>query len=272
MKKALKWINAGAFTAMVTVNALANLLPIGGRTTGQVSEAYPNLFTPAPITFAVWGLIYLMLLLFTLYQLGILDRSGQSTAVREKIGPWFAISCGINILWIFLWHFQRIGLSAVCIAMLLITLIVITGRLKDMNGGLLQRIAVHAGFSLYYGWIIAATIANISVCLTWLGWDGWGISADIWTIVILLVGAGIACAVALTGRNWIAALSVMWAYAGILIRHLSPVWYGGSHPWVIAAGFVSEMLILATILLPKLIGKCGRQAPADCGSCQTMKE
>lgn len=262
MKKYLKWINAGAFAAMVVVNALANLLPIGGRTTGQVSEAYPNLFTPAPGTFAVWGLIYLMLLLFTLYQAGFLDRGEQSTKVREKLGPWFAVSCGVNILWIFLWHYQLIGLSAVCIVLLLISLNVIVGRLKEIDGGPLQQITVQAGFSLYDGWIIAATIANISVYLTQLGWDGWGNSADIWTVVILLTGAAIACAVVLIGRDRIAALGVMWAYAGILIRHLSPAYYGGTHPWVIVTGFVSEALILAAILLPKLIGKRCRQTSA----------
>lgn len=264
MKNALKWINAGAFTAMVVVNALANLVPIGGKTTGQISEAYPNLFTPAPITFAIWGAIYLMMLLFTIYQFGVMDRGEHSTAVREKVGAWFCISCVLNILWIFLWHYQIIGWSTACIIMLLVVLNVIVRRLKDMKGGMLQRLAGKAGFSLYNGWIIAASIANISVWLTQMGWNGWGISADIWTVVVLLAGAAIAGAVAVIGKDWIAAAAVMWAYAGILIRHISPAYEGGTHPYIIAAGFVCEVLILAAILLPMTLRRCCKPMSAVC--------
>ena len=259
MNRALKWINAGAFVAMVVVNGLANLLPIGGKTTGQVSEAYQNLFTPAPITFAFWGLIYLMMLLFTVYQFGILDHGRQSTMIRERIGIWFAMSCAVNILWIFLWHFQCIELSTVSILLLMLVLNVIVKRLKDMNGGLLQRVSVNTGFSLYYGWIIAASIANICVYLTQQGWDGWGISADFWTIMVMLIGAAIACAVTMIGKDWVASLAVMWAYAGILIRHISPVYYGGTHPYIIVAGIVSELLIMAAILTPMLMTRCRKR-------------
>lgn len=249
--KALKWINTGAFMAMVAVNALAELIPIGGMTTGQISEVHPSLFTPAPITFAIWGLIYLLMMFFTVYQHGVLDGSRQSTKVRDKIGPWFALSCVLNILWIFLWHFQLIGLSAVCIALLLLVLNVITSRLSNLQGSdsLLQKITTNAGFSLYYGWIIAATIANISVYLISLGWSGWGITANIWTVIIMLIGTIIAGAVVLIEKNIIAALAVMWAYAGILIRHISPSYYAGAYPYVIAAGFISEVMMLAAILL-----------------------
>lgn len=263
--KALKWINTGAFVLMVGVNALAELLPIGGRTTGQISELYPNLFTPAPITFAIWGLIYFLLMLFTLYQHGALDGERQSVKVREKIGLWFSVSCGLNILWVFLWHYQLLGLSVLCIALLLIVLIIIEKRLNQLkeNENLLQRVTTGVGFSLYYGWIIAATIANISVFLTQSGWNGWGLSADFWTVAVLLIGAVVAGAVAMVERNWIAAAAVMWAYAGILIRHISPAYFGGTHPYVIAAGVISEGLMLTAILLPRL-KTCRKSMSAVC--------
>lgn len=250
--KALKWINTGAFAAMVTVNALANMLPIAGRTTGQVSGAYPNLFTPAPITFSIWGLIYLLMAVFVVYQWGVFDGGVYSTKVREDIGLWFAISCAANIAWIFLWHYDKIGLSTICIALLLVTLIVIRNKLGSVDGNPLQRAAAKTGFSVYFGWIIAATIANISVLLTKIGWNGWGLSADFWTIVVLLAGTAIAAAVVLFGKDRIAAAAILWAYAGILIRHLSPAYYGGSHPLVIGVGFLCEALILAVMLLPTI--------------------
>lgn len=262
--KGLKWINTGTFLAMVTVNALAESLPLFGRTTGQISEAYPNLFTPAPVTFAIWGLIYLMMLAFTVYQLGVMDGGAQSTRIREKIGIWFSVSCGLNILWIFLWHGQLIGLSALCMILLLAVLTMIVNRLRDEEDSLLVKLTTKAGFSLYTGWIIAATIANISVYLTKIGWNGWGLPAEFWTVAVLLAGAMVAAAEVLAAGDRIAAIAVMWAYGGILIRHISPVYLGGSYPWIIAAAIISECLILAAVLFGRRILPCGQRTSAAC--------
>lgn len=192
------------------------------------------------------------MLAFVVYQLGILDGGEYSTEVREKVGLWFAISCTLNMVWIFLWHYEQIGFSTIVIALLLVTLILINNRLRIVEGNLLQRLAAKAGFSLYYGWIIAATIANISVFLTQIGWNGWGLSADFWTVTVLLIGAVIAGVVAMIGKNRIAAAAVMWAYAGILFRHFSAAYYGGDHPFVIIIGLISELMILMAILMPQI--------------------
>lgn len=257
--KALKWINTAAFAAMVAVNALAELVPIGGMTTGQISAMYPNLFTPAPITFAVWGLIYFLMLLYVVYQHGVLDGEEESTQVREKIGPWFAVSCGLNILWIILWHSLMFALSVMTIVLLLIVLIVITKRLRGADNSLKMKVTTQAGFSLYYGWIIAATIANISVFLTYTGWDGWGISQQVWTMLVLLTGAVIAGAVVIVGKDRIAGAAVMWAYVGIFIRHVSLAQGEPVYPFIIAAVIVCEMLILGTMLYPAVMRQCSEQ-------------
>lgn len=250
---ALKWINTGAFAAMVAVNALANLLPIGGNTTGRVSEAYPNLFTPAPITFAIWGVIYLLMAVFIVYQWEVFDGGLHSAKLREDVGLWFTVSCALNIGWIFLWHYGMIGYSTICITLLLAVLMIIRGQLTAAGGNLLQRMAATSGFSIYFGWIIVATLANIFVWQTKIGWNGWGLPADFWTVTALLIGAVIAAAVVLIGGDRIAGIAVMWAVAGILIRHISPAYYGGAHPFVIAAGFLSDAVILTAILLPSIV-------------------
>lgn len=250
---ALQWINTISFAAMILVNALANLLPIGGNTTGQVSEAYPNLFTPAPVTFAIWGLIYLLMAVFVIYQWGIFDGGTASAKVREDIGLWFAVSCVLNIVWLLLWHNRMIGFSTFAIVLLLVSLILIQQRLGNVGGNLAQRMAAKSGFSLYFGWIIAATIANISVWLTQLDWNGFGLSADFWTPAVLLIGACIAFAVVVFGRNRIAGIAVMWAFGGILYKHLSPAYYNGAHPYVIAAAVLSEFIILTGLVLPLVI-------------------
>ncbi len=261
--KSLKWLNTIALAAVILINALANLLPIGGNTTGQVSAAFPNLFTPAPITFAIWGIIYLAMVAFVLYQWGALDQGTFSTELRESIGLWFVISCAFNIAWIFCWHNKAIGASVVCIVGLLISLIMIQSRIGASNGDNLRWITVNAGFDIYYGWIIAATIANVSVLLTKQNWDGFGRSDQFWTVAVLLIGAAIGCAVVIKQRKWLSAVAVIWAYAGILIRHLSSSGYGGAYPFVIAAALIGICAMLCTIIVVPNWEKKGQRLHFD---------
>jgi hypothetical protein len=65
-------LNLIGIIGALVVNALANILPINGKNTGQLSDQYPNLFVPAGITFAIWGVIYILLIIFIIYQFVIL--------------------------------------------------------------------------------------------------------------------------------------------------------------------------------------------------------
>lgn len=246
--KTMKWVNTVAFALMVIINALANLLPIGSGSTGAISQKYENLFTPAPITFAIWGVIYLFMGLFVLWQWGLFGRKEDSDRMRDRIGLWFAISCALNIGWIFTWHFDAIWLSAVFIVALLVSLMMIVKRVKNTGTSLFSRL-VRAGFDLYFGWIIAATIANICVLLTALGWNGFGWSDQLWTGIVLLTGALIGAATVLFECHWLSALAVIWAYTGILIRHISQTGFAGAYPWVIAAAIFGIAVILSGIAL-----------------------
>ena len=68
IKKILVISNFFALILTLVINGLANVIPLNGKTTGEISDSYPNLFVPAGITFSIWGIIYLMLILFVLYQ------------------------------------------------------------------------------------------------------------------------------------------------------------------------------------------------------------
>ena len=213
----LKLLNLSAFLATIAVNSLANALPINGRTTGQLSDLYPNLFVPAGLTFSIWGVIYLLLAAFTIYQLVIPNR--QATAFLERIGYLFVLASAANIGWIFLWHYQRVSASLAAMLILLASLLALYVRLGIgvTASSWKERILLQLPFSIYLGWITVATIANVTALLVNIGWNRFGASQELWTVVVLIVAALITVAVLLTRNDLFYALVILWAFFGILL-------------------------------------------------------
>lgn len=246
--KVWKWLNALAFILTLTLNALANLLPIGGNTTGEVSARYPTLFTPTPAAFAVWGVIYLLMAYFVVRQWGASGKTETGEKLRRAVGVWFFLGCLFNSAWILCWHLDKIGLSTVCIAGLLLTLAVTEERLRTRKNVLPDLSLIYAGFDLYFGWIIAATIANVAVWLKKTGWDGFGKTEVFWTVVMLAAGTLIGTAATLVGSRRYTGLAVAWAFGGILFRHVSAKGYALAYPAVVAAAGCGTLVLLAVSL------------------------
>jgi translocator protein len=200
-----------AFT--LVLNTLANTLPLNGRTTGEISDSLDALFTPAGYVFGIWGLIYLGLVGFTLFQALPAQQANPRVVAT---GWWVALSNIANGLWIVCWHYGLIPLSMVAMLVLLGALIVIYRRVHAPDHPAPDgwtRWLVQAPFSLYLGWISVAALANAAALLRWLGWGG-GNPEVLLTIVLILVAAGLA----LWLRDPIYALVIVWALAGILVR------------------------------------------------------
>jgi hypothetical protein len=204
----MKYLNLLAFIAMLAMNYLANALPINGKTTGQLSDLYPNLFTPAGITFSIWGLIYFLVLVFVMVQL----MTGNQKLVAS-IGWAFVISSVFNALWILAWHYERTGLSVLIMLGLLASLVFINQQLSGMPFSITKL-----AFGIYLGWICIATIANVTALLVSINWGGLGISAEVWTILLIATGAIITIATMYRLHNPYLALAVIWAFAGIIIK------------------------------------------------------
>lgn len=243
-KPVWKWINAVAFTCMVLVNVLAETIPLAGNTTGRISALYPSPIAPAPFSFAIWGFIYLYLLVFVAAQL-IMKQNSTAT---EALGPWFLISCIANIAWLFSWHYQAMTMAMIFIALLLVSLIVIEKRLRSMRATTYQRWMIRAPFGVYYGWITVATIANVSVWLSSIGFTGWVLPSQLWQVIVLLLGCAILCAGILINHDIPYGLAGLWAYAGIMIRQLSLDTTGTSYFWSLAAIIISCAVILLVIM------------------------
>lgn len=241
----IKFITLFFFLVMVTVNVLANTIPINGVNTGQVSETYENLFAPASISFAIWGLIYFLLAAYTLYQLGFLqDKSTNRDILFTKIGTYFSISSFANTAWIFAWHYFNIPLSVILMFIILICLILIAKEINNEELTLREKFFIGLPFSVYFGWITVATIANVTVLLLSLGWNGFGIAENIWAAIMISVGLAIAVATMLRFKDFVYGLVIIWAYIGIIIKHTSESGFAGKYPLVIITAVISILLIL----------------------------
>ncbi len=213
-----------AFILMLTVNALASILPINGLNTGQISNLYPNLFTPAALTFSVWGVIYLFLLLYTIYQIGLIGKKSQNfEKVIRETGGLYILTCLTNTAWILCWQYKFMAASVGVMLILLATLIIICHKLRRSIGTgrtLGEKWMISVPFSLYLAWISVATIANITAFLVKIKWDGFGIAPQIWTIAVILVAITLTWLIQRRYRDIAYSLVVIWALTGILIQHM----------------------------------------------------
>jgi len=232
--------NAGAFLILVVVNALANILPLNGKTTAEISDLYPTLFTPAGYVFSIWSVIYILLLIFVVFQ--ALPKQREEPFLR-KISYLFVLSSIANVSWLFLWHYEQILISLVPMFALLGTLIAIYLRLQigQSDVSLKEKLCVHLPFSVYLGWITVAPIANFAAALTAINWDGWGLGDVTWTVLVIIVAMVVTLAVIITRRDVAFSLVIIWALIGIIVKQIE------NQSIVITAG-ISAVVITVTLI------------------------
>ena len=216
----LQITNVVGFVAVVVVNILANALPINGKTTAELSDSYPNLFVPAGYVFAIWGVIYLLLLAFTIYQA---SPSRRGARFLDRIGWLFSLSCAANVVWIFLWHYELLFPSLVAMFGLLGSLILIYLRLDIGRGSppREERLYVHLPFSVYLGWITVALIANVVAALVSINWDGFGLGEVTWTVAMIAVAVVLTLLNIQTRGDIGYALVIIWALGGIVAKQMA---------------------------------------------------
>lgn len=241
---------AVAFVATIIVNYLANALPINGKGTGELSDMYPSLFTPAGYTFSIWGVIYLALAAYVAYRLGAFRgaKNAETEETLARIDWLFLATSAANIGWILAWHYLQVGLSVVVMVALLVSLILLTRVLHARPLSKRDMGFLLVPFSLYFGWITVATIANVSAFLVHIGWDGFGISPVIWTVVVLFVGVAIGLTTTVRDRCGAYGLVLVWAYTGILMKHLSGSGFAGKYPAIITATAICIALLAIGVI------------------------
>jgi hypothetical protein len=203
---------------LIVVNGLANALPLNGQNTGEISDRFDVYFVPAGYVFSIWGLIYLALIGYSVFQ--ALPARRDNPRLR-RTGWLYVLSCVANVAWLFLWHYEVFELTILAMGTLLLLLIVIyvrlgTGRTRVSPG---ETWLVRVPFSIYLGWITVATIANATSLLDFLDWSGWGISPETWAVIMLVVASVIASLVSITRGDIAYVLVIVWAFLGIAVKH-----------------------------------------------------
>ena len=206
-----------AFLAVLTVNLAANALPLNGQGTREISDKFSVFVIPAGYVFSIWGVIYLLLGAFTIWQ--ALPRNREDATLRS-LGYLPVLTGLLNAAWLFTFHWEAWALSVPLMVALLGTLIAIHLRLwarRDVLRGT-QYWVVRAPWSVYLGWITVATIANVAQAGAALGLDGFGIDPTLVAAAVLLVGLAIAATFVTRFRDAAYGLVIVWAYAGIVVK------------------------------------------------------
>jgi len=217
MKIIITWL---LFVGVIAVNALANILPINGYNTGQVSAFYPNTFVPAGFTFSIWGVIYLLLFSYTIgntYYTLKQKQFPKAFAFIERINNYFLLTCFFNMSWILAWHFLQIELSVLIMLLFLITLIQLFLKSTTIANALTstQKFILQTPFIVYLGWISVATIANITALLVAYKWTAYSIAPVYWSAAMILIAIVLAMLILSKFKVVEFALVVAWALWGI---------------------------------------------------------
>jgi benzodiazapine receptor len=230
-----------ALIITIAVNIMSNALPFNGLTAPEIADSFDVYFVPAGYVFSIWSLIYLGLIAYAVFQL--LPAQRENPRLRQT-GWWFVLSCAANSIWLFLWHYGYFALSVVAMLTLLISLILIYQRLgigrQTVPSG--ERWLVHLPFSIYLGWITVATIANITAFLDFIDWNGFGISPEIWTFIILVVAIGVAGLMAYSRQDIAFLLVLIWAFVGIGVEQ-------SDTPQVANAAYTAVAIVVIFVIL-----------------------
>ncbi|MBP7775155.1 MAG: tryptophan-rich sensory protein [Candidatus Saccharimonas sp.] len=248
-----RWGALAAFGAAMVLNGLAGSTTVlGGVNTAQVSDSYPNLFAPSGVTFAIWGVIYTLLAVFIAYVFGFgrSKKSDLTTKQLTEVTKLFTINIVINSVWILAWQYKVLWLSVLLMVGILVTLIQIVNILRTVELRGSEYVQMRLPFSIYFGWITVATVANVTTWLVSTGWDGWGIRSGAWMVAILLVAGVIGLVTALRNHDAAYLAVFVWAFAGILLKHLSPSGFDGAYPSTIIT-----LTILLAVFLSVIINK-----------------
>jgi hypothetical protein len=212
-------LNVIVLVFVLTLNALANILPINGYNTGQISSFYPNYFVPAGFTFSIWSIIYIMLIGFVVCSVAATGKKMNEASKKliQQASPFFQLTSILNGTWIFLWHHLFLAASFIVMIAFLILLIILYIKINSLKKTVApgMRFWIYHTFLVYLGWISVATIANATALCVGIGWQGSPLEPQTWSILMIFIA--LVLGVFFVGRLKEPAYGFVlsWAFFGI---------------------------------------------------------
>ncbi|MGK0550509.1 tryptophan-rich sensory protein [Enterococcus faecalis] len=235
------------FVIMLVVNMSAALFPINGMKTQDISQKYETLFAPAGVTFAIWSVIYLLLAAFLVYQWMAKARVSAVITNRQllnKVNWAFSISSILNCLWLFTWQFEYLLISTILMLGLVGSLFYLNYLLRTIPFDKKEYVLIRLPFSVYFGWITVATIANISATIVQQEIPLFMKDQPFWTNAALVIGLVVAVSIIIDNRNIAYGLAVIWGYLGVLLKHESASGWDQRYPSIITTTIISLILLV----------------------------
>ncbi|MEA4804984.1 tryptophan-rich sensory protein [Acetobacterium wieringae] len=221
------WIGMILLIGTLVVNSFGAFGVFNGMSQRDISDMNGTLITPAPSTFSIWSVIYALLIAAAVVMI-VKNKEAYYGQAIEGISKLFWLTSGLNMLWIVVFSYNLIGVSALVILAFAITLTLLIlqlGKIQTASQWLLP-----AAFGMYTGWLLIATVVNISSWLVSIDWQGFGIAADVWGIIILIVAVVVTAGVTLITKNAILPVPVAWGYFGIYQSLTSSDGFAGAYP------------------------------------------
>ena len=202
-----------ALIAVFVVSCAAEIIPFNGKTTTEIMNRLPILFTPASYVSAIWIFIYILLFAW-LYKFWL-----NHQRISKSISNWrtilFILSAIFNILWILLWHYEFYHWTLLMIILVLATLIGLYFSYPKTNNNFFERVPI----SIYLGWVIISLISIMNYVLTLHEWSGLGISNALWTVIYLTLATAIALHFMYHYRDIAFNIVFMWVFIGIAVKN-----------------------------------------------------
>jgi len=218
--------NFWAFLIHIAFSYLTLLNMINDVDVAEISHRFPSLFTPADITFSIWGLIYFLLFIFCIYHLITAFKYPPSHPANEdthKLGSMFILCNLATAAWLYCWTHAWLGISLVLILLQLLILISINTHLRiyDRDAGTASKLFTQLPLSIWFGWITVAAIANTDIYLLAIGWQGLHLTQERWTAILVAFTVLAGLYVVLGRRNIFYGLVIIWTLCGIILRHMT---------------------------------------------------
>ncbi|PIB37950.1 hypothetical protein BFP75_19160 [Maribacter sp. 4G9] len=220
-QKFLALLNLLSVLLVIGVNYISQAVRLNDTTIGEVSNTYDNLFTPASYAFSIWGLIFLGLIVFSVFQIKRAFFSKESTEFIGQIGYWFCLANLLNSAWVIAFVYDHTGLSVLIMLGILFSLIkiILNTNMERWDAPKATIAFVWWPICLYGGWIAVATIANVAAFLTKLGWTGAPLSEISWTLILITVATILNLVIIRTRFMREFAAVGVWALVAIAVRH-----------------------------------------------------